>query len=231
MEDVEMRLYKGTTLLGSVICFHDGNEKIKVLSGHAFDMTEINDYHVEVEYFGTGGGANPTWIFSGHFPSGKVKELKHEFKDGDPVWIIGPDMLRDMIRGEDIIFQADALDVGSDDLAFIWNFGDGTPFGVHIFANKDPDVLVGVSDEAALIFNQDLDRDPWFDKPTNTERSPDGTPILVTDTIIHRFDEEQPHYYYVGLTVIDDDVHDDYPSIQAPHGTGLDLAVVEIDLR
>jgi hypothetical protein len=230
-EDVEMRLYKGDTLLGSVICFHDGNEKIKVLSGHAFDMTEINDYHVEVEYFGTGGGANPTWIFSGHFPSGKVKELKHEFKDGDPVWIIGPDMLRDMIRGEDIIFEATAFDGGSDDLAFVWNFGDTTPFGVHIYANADPDVHVGVSDEATVIFNQDPDRDPWFDKTPNTERSPDGAPILVKDTIVHKFDENQQEYYYVTLTVMDDDVKDNYPSTQLHGIPGLDYCHVEIDLR
>jgi hypothetical protein len=229
-EDVEMRLYKGDTLLDSVICFHDGNEKIKVLSGHAFDMTEINDYRVEVEYFGTGGGANPTWIFSGHFPSGKVKELKHEFKDGDPVWHIGPDVLKQMIIGEDIIFQATAYDFGSDDLAFVWNFGDTTPFGVHIYANDNPSLYVGESDEATVIFNQDPDREPWFDKPTNTERSPHGNAMLITDTIIHIFDENQPHYYYVALTVMDDDVKDDYPSIQAPHSTGCDIANVEIDL-
>jgi hypothetical protein len=230
-EDVEMRLYKGTTLLDSVICFHDGNEKIKVLSGHAFDMTEINDYHVEVEYFGTGGGATPTWIFSGHFPSGKVKELKHEFKDGDPVWIIGPDILKDMIRGEDIIFEATAYDIGSDDLAFVWNFGDTSPLGVHIYANANPSLHVGVSDEATVIFNQDPDREPWFDKPTNTQRSPNGAPILIKDTIVHRFDESQAEYFYVGLFVIDDDVKDAYPSTQLSLEPGMDSDCVEIDLR
>jgi hypothetical protein len=230
-EDVEMRLYKGDTLLGSVICFHDGNEQIKVLSGHAFDMTEINDYHVEVEYFGTGGGANPTWIFSGHFPSGKVKELKHEFKDGDPVWIIGPDMLKDMIRGEDIIFEAIAYDIGSDDLAFVWNFGDTTPFGVHIYDNVNQDVHVGVSDEATVIFDQDPDREPWFDVSANSERSPFGTPILIKDTIVHSFDEDQPEYYYVALIVMDDDVKDDYPSGEHSLMPGMDSDCVEIDLR
>jgi hypothetical protein len=230
-EDVEMRLYKGDTMIGSVICFHDGNEQIKVLSGHAFDMTEINDYHVEVEYFGTGGGANPTWIFSGHFPSGKVKELKHEFKDGDPIWYIGPDMLRDMIRGEDIIFEATAYDIGSDDLAFVWNFGDTTPFGVHIYDNVNQDVHVGVSDEATVIFDQDPDREPWFDVSSNSERSPYGTPILIKDTIVHKFDENQPEYYYVGITVMDDDVKDDYPSGQHSLTPGMDTDCVGIDLR
>jgi len=230
MEDVEMRLYKGSTLLGSVICHHDQNEKIKVLPA-TIEMTEINDYRVEVEYFGTGGGANPTWIFSGHFPSGRIKELKHEFKDGDPVWIIGPDILRKMMLGEDIIFEATANDHGSDDLAFIWNYGDSTPFGVHIYANADPDVYNGVSDEATVIFNQDPDRDPWFEKTANTIRSPWGTDMTITDKITHVFDENQPYYYYVTLTVFDDDVKDDYPSIQAPHYTGCDIVNIEIDLR
>ena len=230
MEDCEMRLYKGDTLLDSVTCHHDGNHQIEVMDGVTFEMTEINDYHVEVEYFGTGSGANPTWIFSGHFPSGKIKELKHEFKDGDPIWIIGPDMLKKMILGEDIIFEATAYDYGSDDLAFVWSFGDSTPFGVHIYANDDPDVFVGESDEATVIFDQDPDRDPWFDKPANNIRSPWGTDMSITDKISHSFDENQPYYFYIYLTVMDDDVGDDYPSIQVPHCTGCDIAYIEIDL-
>jgi hypothetical protein len=102
---------------------------------------------------------------------------------------------------------------------------------VHIYANADPDVHVGVSDEATVIFDQDPDREPWFDKSTNNERSPDGTPILIKDTIVHKFDESQAEYFFVALIVMDDDVKDDYPSAQQSLSPGMDSDCVEIDLR
>ncbi len=99
---------------------------------------------------------------------------------------------------------------------------------MHIFANKDPDVFVGVTDEATIIFNQDPDREPWFDRVPNTIRSPDGTAISIKDSISHVFDENQPAFIYVTLTVLDDDVGDGYPS-PYNNGGGYDMEFVEID--
>jgi len=191
-------------------------------------MTKGYDYQVEIEYDPNDlAGANPTWIFSTHWPDGKFKELKHTFNSNDPsdrVWTINN--LKSFMLGHDIIFEADASDDGSDDLAFVWNFGD--TFGVHLYANADPDVYVGATDEAQVIFSQDPDRDPWFDRTPNTIRSPFGGPMSITDSISHVFTKAD--YYYVCLVVMDDDVADGYPTAQVSHLDGSDSDFVEIDL-
>jgi hypothetical protein len=227
-----LRLLESGGVVDEVTVYRDpGSPDVGVFSA-TIEMTEGYDYSVEVEYDPDDlSGSNPTWIFDTHWPDGKIKELKHTFNSNDPddrVWTI--ENFESFMIGHDIIFEAWASDYGSDDLAFVWNFGDTTPFGVHIYANADPDVHVGVSDEATVIFNQDPDRDPWFDKSANSERSADGTAIVVKDTIVHAFDENQPYYYYVTLTVMDDDVKEDYPSTQLHGIPGLDYCHVEIDL-
>jgi hypothetical protein len=226
-----MRLIENGDKIGEVTVYRDpGSPDIGVLSG-TLEMTKDYDYKLEIEYDPDDlAGANPTWIFSAHWPDGKFKELKHTFNSNDPsdrVWTI--DNLKSMMLGHDVIFEAEASDEGSDDLAFVWNFGDSTPFGVHIYANADPDVLNGVSDEATVIFDQDPDRDAWFDRGLNDIRSPFGTSISVKDSISHVFDVGQPYYYYVTLTVMDDDVGDGYPSTFNNDG-GYDMEFVEINL-
>jgi hypothetical protein len=226
-----MRVIENGANIGEVTVYRDpGSPDIGVLPV-TIEMTKDFDYQLEIEYDPDDlAGANPTWIFSAHWPDGKFKELKHTFNSNDPsdrVWVI--DNLKSFMLGHDVIFEAKASDDGSDDLAFIWNWGDSTPFGVHIFACADPDVEVAETDEATVIFNQDPDRDPWFDKGPNTIRSPHGNDISVTDTISHVFDENQPYYYYVMLTVLDDDVEEDYPSTQLHTRNGCDYTHVEID--
>jgi hypothetical protein len=206
-----------------------GSPDIGVLSA-VIEMTGDYSYNLEIEYDPNDlAGANPTWIFEGHFPDGKIKELKHTFNSNDPsdrVWNLGN--VKQMLLGHDIIFEGEASDDGSDDLAFIWSWGDQTPQGVHIYANADPDVLDGVTDVASEIFNQDPDRDPWFDRGPNSIRSPHGTAITIRDSISHVFDENQPAYIYVTLTVVDDDVYDGYPSTFL-NGGGYDMEFAEID--
>jgi hypothetical protein len=51
------------------------------------------------------------------------------------------------------------------------------------------------------------------------------------DTISHVFDENQAYYYYVHLTVLDDDVDDDYPSTQLHPNPGSDTCYIELDFR
>jgi ketosteroid isomerase-like protein len=228
--DCTMTLWDGGTAVGSVTVHHDGNYKMETMPA-VFDMLRINDYSVTVEYENADpDGANPTWIFEGRFSSGHTKELKKVFKEDGTTWTIGPDLLKPMFRGEDIVFTAGADDDGSDDLAFVWNFGDCSPHGVHIYANVDQGTAVeGASDEATVIFDQLAVRDPWFDYMPNTIRSPDMNPISVRDMITHAFDEDQPYYFYVTLTVIDDDVKDGYPSPYL-NGGGYDMEFCEIDL-
>jgi hypothetical protein len=194
------------------------------------EMTPGYYYEVTVEYDPDDlSGANPTWIFDTHWPDGKIKELKHTFNSNDPddrTWVI-PDFKSFMV-GHDIIFEADGSDAGSDDLAFVWNWGDTTPFGVNIYA-QDGGMVEGVSDEATVIFDQLPNRDPWFDRAPNTIRSPDGGPITVMDEITHVFTEN--YYFYVNLNLIDDDVRDGYPATELHLNDGTDIECVEIDLR
>jgi hypothetical protein len=193
-------------------------------------MTKGYDYELYVNYLPEDGdGANPCWIFEGHFPDGKIKELKHTFNSNDPddrTWNLGS--VKALMLGHDITFRSQAYDPGSDDLAFIYNFGDCTPHGINIYENVDPTTAhEGVSDEASLIFNQ-VAGDPWFDRPLNDMRSPEYNPMYVSDTITHVFDESQPYYYFVTLTVLDDDVGDGYPTTYL-NGGGYDMEFVEID--
>ena len=69
-----------------------GSPDIGVLNA-VIEMTGDYSYNLEIEYDPNDlGGANPCWIFEGHFPDGKIKELKHTFNSNDPddrVWNIG----------------------------------------------------------------------------------------------------------------------------------------------
>jgi PKD repeat protein len=79
--------------------------------------------------------------------------------------------------GQDITFNATASDVGSDDLTFVWSFGDGSP------------------DEATIHFNNGVSPDPY--------PSPEVSPMTATDTATHSY--RPAGTYQVSLTVTDDD--------------------------
>jgi hypothetical protein len=210
-----------------------GAPNIGVISNVDLMVTKDFEYEVVITVDPQGdGGSNPTWLFDMVFPDGKYKEFKHTFNDEHGwTWTITDSELKGALLGHDIIFEATADDIGSDDLAFVWNFGDTTPHGIHLFANVNQGTAVeAVSDEATVIFDQLPNRDDPFDRDENNWRTPDGTPIAVTDSISHVFDADQAYYYYVTLTVMDDDVCDGYPSTFL-NGGGYDMEFVEIDFR
>jgi hypothetical protein len=230
--DAYMTLYENGMNVGETsVTRVPGSPNIGVISNVDIEMTKGFEYEIVVEVVG-GTGGNPTWIFDMVFPDGKYKEFKHTFNDEHGwTWTITNSMLKGALLGHDIIFEASADDVGSDDLAFIWNFGDTTPHGIHLFSNVDQGTAVeGVSDEATVIFDQLSNRDPDFVRPDNNERSPAYNPMHADDTISHVFDADQAYYYYVTLTVMDDDVCDGYPSTFLNEG-GYDMEFVEIDFR
>jgi hypothetical protein len=227
---VTMTLYYDGSYVNSVTVSHDGNQQIGVMPA-TLDVGSINKYSIEVTYGGPGDGANPTWVFQGRFSSGHIKELKKVFKDGEPlVWEIGPEYLRAMLVGEDITFVTVGSDVGSDDLLFLWNFGDGGN-GVNAYANTAPTVPVeGTCGPAPEMFGVlGTAGDPWFDRPANDVRSPWGDPITVIEAETHAFSE--PGYYHVMVALHDDDTGDGYPSFQNfNNGGGYDMEYMEIDL-
>jgi hypothetical protein len=231
--DAYMTLYENGAIAGETsVTRVPGSPNIGVISNVDIEMTEGFEYEVFVEVVG-GSGGNPTWIFDMVFPDGKFKEFKHTFNDEHGwTWTITNSMLKGALLGHDIIFEATAEDIGSDDLAFIWNFGDSTPHGIHLFANVDQGTAVeGVSDEATVLFNQLPNRDAPFDKPLNDVRTPAGPQIVADDVISHVFDENQPYYYFVTLVVADDDCKDDYPSTELHGIPGVDYCHVELDFR
>jgi hypothetical protein len=228
-------MHDGTTTESSVsVTRVPGSPNIGVLGNVQLEMTKDYDYEVVIVVDPNGdGGANPTWIFDMVFPDGKFKEFKHTFNDEHGwTWTITNGMLKGALLGHDIIFEAEAEDAGSDDLAFVWNFGDTTPHGIHLFANLDQTTAVdAVSDEATVLFDQLPGRDAAFDKDDNDVRTPNGRSMYASDSISHIFDDSQPYYYYVTLVVMDDDVGDDYPSTQLHPSPGCDMVFVELDFR
>jgi hypothetical protein len=231
-----MTLLKGGSIdtsqpMNPVEISHQGNQQVVVMPV-TLNMLEINDYSIEVSYVGSGGGANPSWVFQGRFGSGHIKELKRVFKDGMDPWLIGPQYLKEMIVGEDMTFSVTGDDVGSDDLGFVWNFGT-IPHGVNVYANTDPTTAVpGVSTPLPLLFGVLPDPDPWFDRdPENDERSPWGTSIHVDESITHAF--EEGYLYQVMLTCADDDCEEDpayLPNEQGHAKDGIDMEQVTVDL-
>jgi len=162
--------------------------RLDVLARHTFSST--------VEFTPLSGktsGSNPFWViidpwrkanpghgttvFSGTFkvqnPAGWVKNMalnnlvRHVFDSG---------------RGAPVEFAATASDPGTDDLAFVWMWEDGTKQTVQVHMNADASVhLSSISDPQHLGFGE-----PYFDRAANTGRSPAGTiHFTVRDTAVH----------------------------------------------
>jgi len=85
-----------------------------------------------------------------------------------------------------LTLTAQATDPGSDDLIFIWNWGDGT------------------SDTITTYYNDGVGPEPIYDPIINEVKSPGGTyPFSATDIVTHKYGDDG--IYMVTLTVKDDD--------------------------
>ncbi|MFQ5910740.1 MAG: PKD domain-containing protein, partial [Thermoplasmata archaeon] len=83
-------------------------------------------------------------------------------------------------EGDDVLFLANAVDNGTDDLTFIWEWGDGTPASIKTYYNNAP------------INTPDPYPSPW------------GTyPFLASDSVNHIYGDDGS--YVLTLTVEDDD--------------------------
>jgi hypothetical protein len=204
-----------------------GNPEFECTEDLKVNLKKTAGASIRLEYTAHGDdGANPSWLVEGYWPGDDPHKIKVTFnsKDGDQVKEIG---FGDLFVGVPINFQVKTGDVGSDDLGLVWNWGDTTPHGVHLYANVGGPFVEGFSDESQALFDQlGPDRDPWFDRADNEVKSPWGTSIYVDDTQTHVFSDY--YYYYSMLTVLDDDNCDGYPSPFACDGT--DMEFVEVDL-
>jgi hypothetical protein len=205
-----------------------GKPDVGTLGNVRIDMTPGTTYEIQIVC--TPESGNPTWVFDTSFPDGKFKELHHTFSEGHGwTWVIPNALLKSQMVGAEIMFEADAFDPGSDDLTFMWSYGDGN-YGINVYANKlYPGSTAPVPGELAPAPNlNDVlggDAEPKW-PPTF---SPRVMPIRIGDQNSHVFEESA--YYYVMLLVADDDIQDDYPSAQMfIGGGGYDMEFVEIAL-
>ncbi|UCE39288.1 MAG: PKD domain-containing protein [Thermoplasmata archaeon] len=126
---------------------------------------------------GQPNGATPCWV-NVSFEDGGYNRSHHTFNVKHPntwEWIIG---VNKFFLNHEMTFEADASDVGSDDLTFTWDWDDGT------------------SDTVTTYYNDVANPDPF--------PSPEGTyPFLAMDVAKHTFTVSGS--YNVVLTVSDDD--------------------------
>jgi len=177
-------------------------------------------------------GASPSWLLEAlHGVSASTQVLKVDFRpeDGYQERLIG---FGDILRGMPITLRTRASDVGSDNLGVVWDFGDGTPFGIQAYEVADSSQLCGGANEpmptnfgeVSIFTGCD---DPIFERGDNTIRSPSGTGVSIDDVQSHAFTDR--YLYYVMVMVLDDDNSEGYPSDYL--FGGMDLEVLPLDFR
>lgn len=120
-------------------------------------------------------GATPAWLILGF--DNEEKRLHHTFNvRHEDTWIWEIEDLNQYFPLPMITVEATAYDPGSDDLTFVWNWGDGTT-SEHIY------------------YNDGTRPDPY--------PSPDINPMAVTDLARHTY--VLAGTYSIHLAVIDDD--------------------------
>ncbi|UCG70461.1 MAG: PKD domain-containing protein [Thermoplasmata archaeon] len=181
----------GEEVTSAIVTRRPGNpdEQIGTIANAKLVLTK--SYTVLIDYLpndprvnGNVWGGNPVWVFI-TFDDGSETRLHHTFNVRQSHWNsdhwnhIDPweVELTPYLAGHNITFEATASDPGSDDLTFLWDFGDGNSTLPHIHYNN----LIGP--------------DPY--------PSPDINPINCTDTV--KYDYGECGVFCVTLTVMDDD--------------------------
>jgi hypothetical protein len=206
--------------------------KVDVLAPHVFS-TQL-DYAPAA---GDTSGTNDWWVIiapwkdplsPGHGTVTYKGQSKVEDASTYSTTIAMPTLKYDLLdqgRGAPIEFAATVTDPGTDDLAFVWTWGDGTPDTINVHNNAGGAVTTGVEGNPQYVgFSE-----PYFDRAANTGRSPYGTtPFTVRDTATHGFSSTS-RYLWVMLLVLDDDNTRGYASHFEPHD-GTDMAFIVVDL-
>jgi len=123
-------------------------------------------------------GDSPAWVTL-TWEDGTATTLGHNFNVrqlGTWTWTVSPPELAALMAGKPLTFEVTASDVGSDDLHFRIDFGDGAWF-------------------TATAYNDGVGPDPY--------PSPDVNPIAAT--VIEKHDYGSLGTYGVVVTVADDD--------------------------
>ena len=180
--DVELRVVQGTSSWGVSVVRMPGSpdDQAATLEDVELDITE--DTSITVYYTpdddpvnGQPNGANPVWVI---FTSGGSEvRLHHTFNVEHPdtyVWTL--DDIVPALIGSAVRLAVTASDVGSDDLAFSVDWGDGTS-------------------ASATVYNDGVGPDPY--------PSPEVNPITATQTFATAYGAAGT--YTITVTVTDDD--------------------------
>jgi hypothetical protein len=165
------------------------DEQTAEITGVKLDLTK--SYSILVDYLpndprinGNVWGANPVWIDC-DFDDGPSKRLHHTFNVRQSYWDsdhwnhIDPWEVpfSTILVGHNITMEASASDVGSDDLSFSWDFGDGAAAGPNIY------------------YNNGLSPDPY--------PSPQINPMSAFDEVVYAYSVSGD--FIITLSVEDDD--------------------------
>ena len=185
---------------------------------------------------GATSGSNPWWIIvepwrepitPGHgsvtFSGGAQVEDPSSYEQDVALGDLKASLL-DSGRGARIEFAATALDPGSDDLAFVWMWGDGALETINVHNNLDGTVAQGrIGAPQLLGFSE-----PYFDRGANDVRTPDGTVYFtVRDSTTHAYTGTD-RFFWVVLIVLDDDNSRGYPSAYLHDGTDMEFILVDL---
>jgi hypothetical protein len=245
---VSVEVYEDGSLVASTTTLRlsdDPNPPDEKCGMFKLDVLEGHSYEAMISYSAPSGGSNPTWLIFNPWrdpitPGHGTVTWKYDFDaDGQTVPQSLSTLKRGLLdsgQGAKIDFVAEAYDPGTDDLAFMWIWGsvsnspyhnpnDATQvYQINVHHNNGMPTSDGtLADPQYLGFSE-----PYFDRPSNTGRSPLGTThYRVRDTASHAFDMEQS-MYYVALIVFDDDNGRGYPSEFMTDGIDMDFIFLDL---
>jgi hypothetical protein len=182
--DVEFFLYEdGTEVAYAQIVRYPGSPDDQAVTVSGLNISLSREYSVLALYTpmddpinGQIWGSTPAWVIL-DFDDGNDTRIHHTFNvRHNETWTWEIERLNEYFAGHNLTFHASAYDPGSDDLTFMWDWGDN-------------------STEARTYFNDGIGPDPY--------PSPDVNPISVDDVATHSFPGGGT--YVVTLTVTDDD--------------------------
>ncbi len=133
--DVSIELYEdGILMANRTLVRYPGSPDDQMLDLTSLQFDYSKKYSAIVRYTpeddpinGQPNGANPCWIIL-NFSDGEELWIHHTFNVQHPESHIWEVDLTAAIPTHGLKFEATALDPGADDLAFHWEFGDGTNF-------------------------------------------------------------------------------------------------------
>jgi hypothetical protein len=183
--DVELYVLRNSYTLGYARVLRmpgDPDDQALTITGIMCDVTKRVTTKVVYTPFddvinGQINGADPVWVTL-TFENGDEFTYDHTFNYNHPEAWEWDSQINQFFVGHEMTFEGTAFDLGSDDLMFTWEWGDGSP------------------SEGSTYYNDGVGPDPT--------KSPDGTfPFVVTDTKLHTYWAPMDHT--LKLTVEDDD--------------------------